>query len=71
MATSSTAMLSISVPVALLGERQAEQVVVGERLAHVPRVLAGTVDLGRARRDLAGRKVADRRAKASNSWGTT
>ena len=42
----------------LLGEGQAEDVVLGEQLAHVPRVLAFAVDLAGARRDLLLRQPA-------------
>ena len=42
----------------LLGEGQAEDVVLGEQLAHVPRVLALAVDLAGARGDLLLRQPA-------------
>ena len=47
----------------LLVERQPEQVVLGEQLAQVPRVLGLGVDLGRARRDLLAHDLADRVAE--------
>ena len=43
----------------LLGERQAEDVLLGEDLADVPRVLVGLIDLGGAGRDLLLRDLAD------------
>ena len=74
LAISSTATLSISVPVPvppeLLGEGQAQDVVLGQRLAHVPRVLAGAVDLGGARRDLAGTRSRMVSWKSWNSCGS-
>ncbi len=49
---------------AVLGrERQAEDVLLGQQLAHVPRVLGLLVDLGRARRDPLARDLADRLAE--------
>ena len=67
LAISSIAMLSISAPVpgpAVLGlERQAEEVVLGEELANVARVLGLLVDLRRARGDALVRDLADRVAE--------
>ena len=42
---------------------QPEDVLLGEQLAHVPRVFGALVDLRRARRDLLPRDLADRRAQ--------
>ena len=42
----------------LLGEREAEQVVLAQQLDHVPRELGRLVDLGRARGDALAREVA-------------
>ena len=51
---------------AVLGlERQADEVVLGEQLADVPRVLAARVDLGRARCDALGDDLADRVAQVA------
>ena len=47
----------------LLGERQPEDVLLGEQLADVPRVLALRVDLGGARRDALRDDLADRVAE--------
>ena len=44
-------------------EGQAEDVLLGEQLADVPRVFGLLVDLGRARGDLLARDLADRRAE--------
>ena len=67
LATSSTAMLSISVPVPVppysSSNGQAEQVLLGEQLAQVPRVLRLGVDLGRPRRDALAHDLADRVAE--------
>ena len=63
LAISSTAICSMSVPVPVppysSSNGSAEDVVLGEQLADVPRVLAGAVDLGRARRDPLLRELAD------------
>ena len=67
LATSSIATLSISVPVPVPPysslERQPEQVLLGEQLADVPRVLGLGVDLRRARRDPLAHDLADRVAE--------
>ncbi len=44
-------------------ERQPEDVLLGEDPADVPRILGLLVDLGRSRRDLLARDLADRRAE--------
>ena len=53
----------------LLGERQAEDVLLGQQLADVPRVLVGPVDLGGARRDPLGRDLAHEVAEVLCSCG--
>ncbi len=61
--------MPVPVPPMLLGERQPEQVVLGERLADVPRVLRLGVDLGGARGNLAPHEVADRVAEVLELLG--
>ena len=67
LAISSTAIWSMSVPVpgaaVLLVEGQGEDVLLGEELADVLRVLARRVDLGRARAHLLVDDLADRGAE--------
>ena len=67
LAISSTAMFSISVPVPVppcsVSNGQAEDVLLGEQLAQVVRVLGLLVDLGRARRDPLACDLADRVAE--------
>ena len=73
LAISSTAMLSISVPVPVppcsLVERQAHEVVRGEQLADVVRVLGLLVDLLRPRRDPLHGDLADRLAEVLELLG--
>ena len=52
-----------------LGEGQAEDVVLGEQLAHVPRVLAFAVDLAGARGDLLLRQLAHHVAEVTGLLG--
>ena len=67
LATSSMAMFSISVPVPVppysISNGQAEQVVLGEQLAQVLRILGLRVDLGRPRGHPLGDDLADRVAE--------
>ena len=67
LAISSTAIWSISVPVPVppysSANGSAEEVLLGEQLADVPRVLARGVDLGRARGDALAHDLADRVAE--------
>ena len=64
LAISSTAIWSMTVPVPVPPycsvEGQGEDVLLGEELAHVPRVLARGVDLGRARAHLLVDDLPDR-----------